>query len=355
MVVYQLLGALRLYPEIDLRVVLLNEGKLASELRGLGIPVTVIPENGTSFLRICRLLRDFLRDEHVDVVHSHRYKENILSWVATLVAMNVSLISTQHGMPEIPRDRRCWKNVLFSRLNLLILSRYFDRLVAVSSDMRNKLTRSLGFPENKVSVIRNGFSANNLSPTRNIRQNIVIGSAGRLVPIKDYPLMIGIAQSLTSTVPGIRFELAGEGPDRAALEELIRSNGIGDVFRLRGGLDHMDSFYRGLDIYLNTSAHEGIPMSILEAMGMGLPVVAPAVGGISEVIVDGVSGYLVDGREPEHFADRCLRLIRDRALREKIGGAARERVIRNFSVETMASEYRDLYFQIARPSAFPQE
>jgi len=114
-----------------------------------------------------------------------------------------------------------------------------------------------------------------------------------------------------------------------------------------GHTENIGRFYKGLHLYINTSIHEGIPMSILEAMSYGLPIIAPDVGGISEIIDDGVEGYLIDGRNPNHFAERCIRLVENRQLRAKMCRAAREKVIKEFSMEHMGEEYYKLYLKIA--------
>ena len=101
----------------------------------------------------------------------------------------------------------------------------------------------------------------------------------------------------------VRFELAGDGPERPALEAMVQRHGLNAGFILKGHQDDMESFYRGLDIYINTSVHEGIPMTILEALAHGLPVIAPAVGGIVEIIEDGKEGFLIDGRSTGDFAE----------------------------------------------------
>lgn len=156
--------------------------------------------------------------------------------------------------------------------------------------------------------------------------------------------MIEIAQTVAkSGNTDIRFELAGDGPEREPLEALIHQYGLQDHFILRGHLDDMDSFYRGLGVYLNTSVHEGIPMTILEAMSHGLPVIAPAVGGITEIFKDGSEGFLIAGRDPQDFAKRCLQLHEDHRLRERMSLAARERTEQAFSAETMADMYHQIY------------
>ena len=98
---------------------------------------------------------------------------------------------------------------------------------------------------------------------------------------------------------------------------------MSSCFFLKGHQHDMASFYRGLDLYINTSIHEGIPMTILEALAHGLPVIAPAVGGIVEIIEDGKDGFLIDSRDPCRFAEKCLLLMENCELRKTMAKAAR--------------------------------
>ena len=140
--------------------------------------------------------------------------------------------------------------------------------------------------------------------------------------------------------------MAGEGPERSKLQALIQQYSLNETFVLQGHLDDMPPFYRSLDLYLNTSVHEGIPMSILEAMAHSLPVVAPDVGGISEIVDNGEDGYLIDIRDPKAFAEKCFLLYKNKQLRRKMARAAREKIVRSFSVENMAAQYHELYLNV---------
>ena len=108
----------------------------------------------------------------------------------------------------------------------------------------------------------------------------------------------------------------------------------------------MSDFYKGLDLYINTSLHEGFPMSVLEAMSHGLPVVAPIEGGIKEVVTDGLQGFLIEGRDPKRFAQKCLAIYQDKYMRQRMGAASREKVAREYSIETMAEKYYELYRKV---------
>jgi glycosyltransferase involved in cell wall biosynthesis len=158
--------------------------------------------------------------------------------------------------------------------------------------------------------------------------------------------MIEIANEVRRKKYNFQFLLAGDGPERANLESLVNRYGLNKLFRFKGHVDNIDELYKNLNLYLCTSIHEGIPMSILEAMSHGLPVVAPKVGGITEILIDGVNGYLVVGRQPHLFAEKCIKLYNDTKLYNHFSMNAVERIKENFSAEVMARKYHDLYMDL---------
>lgn len=341
---FNLLSNLKGYPDLDLAIILLNEGRLAEDLREIGIKVHVIDEKLFSFWQIVRRTRAILRTSPPDLIHSHRYKENVLATLAAGFNGSIKLVATQHGLPEFADEKTTLSNRLISKANFHILSRYFTRTVAVSANVRNYLVKQHAFGEDSVESIHNGIKIPDATVSRPKAGTFVIGSSGRLSQVKDYPLMVETARAIASNcAQDVHFELAGEGPERPVIESMLHRYGLQDSFIMRGHLDDMDNFYRGIDIYLNTSIHEGIPMTILEALARGIPVIAPAVGGISEIITNGVEGFLIDSRNPEAFAEKCLLLQENEELREKMSKAARDRAERAFSAEKMAEKYYRLY------------
>lgn len=344
---FNLLSHLKDYTDLDLMVILLNEGKLANNLRRIGTTVHVVDEKQLSSWQILRRTLAIMGTYPPDLIHSHRYKENILAAMAACFRGSIKLIATQHGLPESNRRKTSFTNRLVSRANFQLLSSQFKRTVAVSADIRNSLVKQYAFREESVEAIHNGIEIPESTSTTQKNGTFVVGSSGRLFPVKDYPLMVEIARAMTSAGNGqdISFELTGEGPERTGLEAIVQHHGLQDRFMLKGQQEDMDAFYRGIDLYLNTSIHEGIPMTILEALARGIPVIAPAVGGISEIITDGVEGFLIEGRNPKAFAEKCLLLRENKELREKMSKAARGRAESAFSAEKMAEKYYQLYRQ----------
>lgn len=341
---FNLLTHLNGYPDLKLVIILLNEGRLAENLRKIGITVHVIDERQLSFWEIVHKTRTIMHTSPPDLIHSHRYKENILATMAAGFSGSIKLIATQHGLPEGAGDKATYANRAISRGNFHLLSRHFTKTVAVSADVKNHLLKEYSFREESIESIHNGIEIPEVTLPRRSTEDFVIGSSGRLFPVKDYPLMVEIARTIASAKgQDVHFELAGEGSERPVLESMVQRYRLQDSFAMKGHQDDMDTFYKGIDLYLNTSVHEGIPMSILEALARGIPVIAPAVGGIGEIITNGVEGFLVEGRNPDAFAEKCLLLRENKELREKMSKAARDKAERAFSAESMAEKYYRLY------------
>ena len=345
---FNLLQRLNDYDDnLDITVILLNNGRLATELSTVGITVHIVDENLNNFPQLLKQIRAIVVSKTPDIIHSHRYKENLLAFLASRFSHNIKLISTQHGLPEAYGKKHSFIQRLISRANFYGLARYFHT-VAVSKDIRNTLINCFGFRKDNTDVIHNGIHLTESNSVRSGLRPFIIGSAGRFFPVKDYPLMVEIALLVVAMgADDVRFELAGDGPGVTALEEMINSHGLKDRFVLRGQVDDMADFYCNLDVYLNTSLHEGIPMTIIEALSHGLPVIAPAVGGIVEIIDDNKDGFLINSRKPHDFADKCLLLKENRELMDEMKHAARKKAERIFSAEMMAGCYYKLYQRLA--------
>jgi len=340
---FHLLEGLRAYPGIELSAVVLNQGILSEKIHGLGIPTYVVDETRHGFARILLEVRNIVRRIRPHVIHAHRYKENIAAFLAAGGVDCPRLVTTQHGLPEYYGQQPTLRQRIKQGLNHLVISRKFHKVIAVSEDIRAFFVREHGFSNDRIEVIHNGIRIPGETARKEAKGPFVIGSAGRLTAVKDYPLMVRIAREVAKSAEEVRFELAGDGPERERIKALIRESRLEERFRLCGFLEDMGAFYRGLDLYLTTSFHEGIPMTVLEAMASGLPVVAPGVGGLKEIIAHGVEGFLVGTRDPIEYAQRCLDLHKDHALRQRMGSAARQRVVEEFSLARMAERYYRLY------------
>jgi L-malate glycosyltransferase len=340
----RLLNNLQNIENIELHAILLNEGKLAQELRRCGVPLTIIDESKYNIFNIINKIRSIIKEFTPDLLHSHRFKENILSHLSVKYRKNIPMVCTQHGMPEPRVDKiKSLKNYIISKYNFAVVSRKFTFIVAVSFDVKKELVNKYGFPQSKVIVIHNGTYIPEKKVRHNKEDGFVIGSAGRFFPIKDYSFMVHIAADVLRQDDRIQFLLAGDGPEMGKIISLIREYKLEQAFRLTGFLDDMTGFYKSLDLYINTSLHEGLPMGILEAMSYGIPVIAPKCGGLTEIIDNGIEGYLIEGRTNKGFSEKCIELFSDRELYMKMSAASVRKIAEEFSVDKMAKNYHELY------------
>ena len=327
---------------IKVTAICLNEGRLSELLRSANVEVCVIPEARLAFPRIARAALRALKGRPADILHSHRYKEHFLG--AAIAAVRGSrLVATVHGLPEPARIRRpgfAIQNRVADRL----LRHRFDAIVAVSDALRRSLIDQRGLPSSSVRVVPNGIPIVDRQIVQLPRPDVRhIGSVGRLVPVKRFDLFLDVAAAIHRVYPQVKFSILGSGPDEALLKEKAAALGLSDHFSIEPLVQEPWRYYGSLDLYLNTSESEGLPLSILEAMTMRVPVIASAVGGIPEVISDGVDGFLVRSSSPGDYATRCLQLIADGGQREHVGSRGRERVIAAYSASGMAARYCEMY------------
>lgn len=168
---------------------------------------------------------------------------------------------------------------------------------------------------------------------------------GRLAVLKGLPILIDALGRLRARRPGIRLTIVGAGPEGAGIEARARAQGLGDHVRFAGYQppEQVSEWLRTADVFVLPSLAEGVPVAVMEAMASGVPVVATRVGGLSELVDDGASGYLVPAGAPGALADRIESLLDDPELRNRMGRAGRAKVVRDFNVAHEVGRLRDLH------------
>ena len=341
--------------DLDVSAVLFNDGRLAEELRGLGIDVTVIDESRHGALAIVSSLTRFLIEQRIDVVHTHRYKDTILGTIAARLAGVRHVVRTMHGLRE---PMAGWSRIKFGAyetLDNVMLRAFADRVIAVSNRMAGTLITN-GFKSSRVTTIHNGIDLARAIPGRaeDIRRelgvdaaSIVIGTVGRLSPVKAQDVLMRAAGRILDSVPRARFVIAGDGPLGGELEALATRLGIDRACTFLGARSDISDVIAALDVFVLPSLSEGLPMAVLEAMAAGKPVVASRVGGLPEVIQHGVSGMLIPPGGAEALAAACVELAGDRERAGRIGAEARRIVTEEFSHERSGAAVVDLYRSLA--------
>ncbi len=237
-----------------------------------------------------------------------------------------------------------------------LIARRVDLVIAVSP-LQGEAWRQRGFPEDRIIVVENGVEAPRMNGSKlELRRELGIPAsavvallAARLRPEKRVPDFVHAVAIARKTHPELVGLIAGEGPDRSAVERALASTG--DV-QLLGHRDDVPSLMAAADIFVLVSDFEAVPMAILEAMAVGLPVVATDVGGIPDLIGDGEAGVLVPPRDPSAIAASLVMLARDPALRASLGTAAAGLHRRNWTAEKMIEAYARVLGEMRRePSA----
>ncbi len=349
-----LLKALARRKDLGVSAIFLNEGRLAEEARQCGIKVCVVPESEHNFFQILSKATRFLDENNVQILHSHRYKESLLSAFLAHRCGVPFHVCGSHGAPEPFTGWRRYKQGLLQALDRLVARYFTDRVVSVSEELRRQLTRYL--PASKVITIYSGVDGEKVfSPfsVSEAKQRLgvparywVIGTAGRLDPIKRLDIFLGAAQQIAASLPNARFVIAGEGKEESSLRALARRLGVQDRVLFLGNRSDVYDVLRAMDIFVLCSDHEGLPNAVLEALCLGTAVVVRPVGGVAEVIKDGLNGIWVESSEPPALAEACLQLISDGARRNLLTRAGVELVGEKFTVDRTADQVAALYHSL---------
>jgi glycosyltransferase involved in cell wall biosynthesis len=340
---YSLIKKLAVDNGVYIKVFLFNSGVLHSLLKQDGIEVEILDERKLTIIDLIVKLRKFISTDIPAIIHSHGYKENIVAGFAALGKRTTVALSTMHGLPEKFTGIAAFRNSFMSRLNIFILRWLFRSVVCVSHEIGDRLR--VRFPENHIATIHNGLEINKKLPSRKHQKVFTIGSAGRLCKVKNFSLMAKIA-ALVNRSENVLFYLAGDGPDADELRHAVEMEGLNEKFIFLGAVNDMQAFYSSIDLYINTSFHEGIPMTFLEAMECGIPVVAPRTGGIPEVVRDNIDGILIDNWNAEMFADAILKLKNDKDRYAELSNNSYQRIVRSFSLKQCSDMYYGLYNEV---------
>jgi glycosyltransferase involved in cell wall biosynthesis len=332
-------------------VVLFNEGRLADELRKLPLSLTVIPEKHHGPLALASRLGKVFRQFRPDVVHTHKYKDSIL---AALVARYVGIphvVRVVHGMPEPFKGLRNVKMAGYTIADRFVTGWLVDKVIAVSSDIEQALLRS--YDAARIVCIHNGIDLEAVRATTqradmrrkwNIdNKAVLIGTVGRLVPVKGHALLLEAFRILSQSFQNVILILVGDGPLREQLETEAKRLGLDQSVIFSGHQEQSYDFINMMDIFVLPSLHEGIPMVLLEAFALKRPVIASRVGGIPEVVSHGESGILVSPSNPDELAAAISALIEDQSKALAFGETGRCQVECEYSAKMMADRTASMY------------
>jgi glycosyltransferase involved in cell wall biosynthesis len=335
---------------LEVSAIILNEGRLVEELRACGIAVKVIAESQHGFWSTLSQAAEFVRQHHVDVIHSHRYKENLLAAMLARRCDVPVVVRTQHGMPEPFAGLRSLKNKLTAIVDRAVARFATDRVIVVTDEMKATFN---SVPTNKVVIIHNGIDVtvvnSRLSRSEAKRalgvnpDDVLIGTAGRLEPIKRIDLFLAAADEIGRRLTNAHFVVVGDGSERKRLEDIAANRHSPRAVQFLGDRSDIFDVLRAMDLFVISSDHEGLPMVLLEALYLGTPVVARAVGGIPEVLCGNLSAGLVRSADAGDIAESCLKVLQDTSLAASLAQSGQERVAGDFSSVKTAAQVVGLY------------
>jgi glycosyltransferase involved in cell wall biosynthesis len=344
-------GNRRLFqPEV---VALHGFGHYYELFRSWGVPVySLAPQEnaGPAIPLIWGRLFRLLRRRRYDLVHCHLQGANLLATPLAALCRVPVRFTHDHTCDDRRGRYRVWRGL--DRL----ANRLTHHLITTSASIREFLCREEKIPAHKVSVIYNGLDQARWIPETGPQEREAwrsfyglapgapaVGGVGRLHYQKNFPLFLEVAEAVSRRFPQAVFLIAGEGPDRVLLEELSRRLGIAPKVRFLGFVKEMREFYLALDLLLFPTRFEGTCLTTLEALAMGVPVVASRVDGIGEILADGKDGLLIPPEAKEFFVAGVIRLLEDRALARRLARAGQKKVRRHFSAEAMVRQVEALY------------
>lgn len=314
---------------------IVDAGELSTKLEQAGIPVKNIGKHGKISLLTLVRLRAAFKEFQPDLVHTHLFAADVYGH---LVAwwLGIPAITTEHNINLDQRGikqriRTCW-------------SRYSQVVVAVSQAVKAYSISDEHVALEKIQVIYNGIDTVFFSPraaTYATNGLVTIGMTSRLHANKGHVYALEAVAQLRQE--NVHVLIAGDGPERERIMQKIIDLGLQNKVELVGAVTDVREVLARMDVVVLPTIQEGFGLSVAEAMSMEKPVVVFNTGPMKELVIDGVTGFVVAPRDVGMLRERLLTLINDPALRLKMGQAGRARVEEKFSLHTMVDQYIRLY------------
>lgn len=313
---------------------------LAGEADGFQFPL----------FRLVRMMRTY----RPHIVHSRNWGTIEAIPAARLAGVPVA-IHSEHGyeldmLAGLPVRRRIFRRAAYGMA---------DAVFAVSRELRDYHAKQAWISSERIRVICNGVDTKRFCPNPESRATLrrrfglpqdrfIVGTVGRMVPIKDHGMLLRAVDSLVQRCVDAHALLVGSGPELERTQQLAdTSPGLAGRVTFLGASEEIPELLNTMDVFALPSISEGMSNTLLEAMATGLPVIATAVGGNTEVIDHEKSGWLIRPRDHESLASLLTRLASREDLRQKYGAAARKRIVECFSLDRMLNNYAQLYLGLA--------
>ncbi len=303
-----------------------------------------------NILRLSRILKQ----ERADFLYvTDGFHNMIAGRLAAAIARTPQSVLIFHSYDTVMRKALTRSRRAVLDLSDRLFHPLFHRIIALSESHRTYLNRVKRIPAEKISIVYNGIDCDRYESDADaslVRQKYdlpidgtVIGMIAGLRRWKAHDMLLRAAVPVLEESPDTVFVLAGDGPERERLEQLAKDLGVDTNVRFLGRVEDVPELLAALDASVLSSMHEAFPLSLLESMAASIPLVATDVGSVSEIVEDGVNGFLVPSGAEAAFADAILRLVRDPELARRLGANGRKKLEAQFTLRRMVSSCEALF------------
>jgi len=325
---------------------LTGRGDMANLAAAMDIPIKVHKVRFRNFYRDISDLARWFRQEQVAVIHTHMFFAAMWGRLAGLKAGVPVLVTTEHG-------KEPWKKWWQIWLDRWLSSKTF-RHIAVSEDVRRIRMKRDGVAPGNIQLIPNGvpipIQVGDPAARARVRSEFglgenqpIIGSVGRMIEAKAYPVLLEALALARETLPGLHWLQIGDGPDRQTVMDKAKAMGQEGHVSFAGRRTDIGNLLEAMDVWVMSSIREGLPVALLEAMAAEKPIVATRVGGIPDAVEDEVSALLTPENDPRALADSILRLLENRELAGRLALAARGRAVADYGIDAVAEKIEKIY------------
>lgn len=319
-----------------------GDGVLSEVLTQHGVPYHVLWRQGIEAGVLARLYRCF-RQEKPSIVHTHQFAQLLFALLPAKL-YGAKIVHTEHEYYIYRKDARARR--LFKQL-----VRFCSALTVVGPEVARYYVDELGVSPRRIHVIASGIDLSQFSvPAGAIRtqlglasDNVVFGIVGRLEPEKDHRTLLQAFRALIDRRQQVHLLVVGDGSLRGELESCSRALGLERHVTFLGARTDIPQVLSTFDVFVLSSINEGVPLSVIEAMGAGKPVIATDVGGLRLLVKPSVNGSLVPPNDPAALETAMRDMAANPALRQEMGKRSRQIASDAFSVSTMINRYQDLY------------
>ena len=333
-------------------VLLCKEGWLYDELVRRGIETYIFEESGFFDFAFLTRFVFLVRNKKISVIHAHEFLMSMYASVAGLLTSK-PVVTTMHGKYYYWEKAR-------RRLIMRFISR-FSHMVSVSKELRSFISEKVGISPERIQTIYNGIDLKKYTchkPNGEIRLQLrlngkckVITTVGNLYPVKGHIYLLKAIPEVIRRYPDVVFLFAGRGDEENNLKQAASELGVSDNIRFLGFRSDIPELLSLTDIFVLPSLAESLPLSVLEALAMGIPSIVTNVGGNSEIIENNTTGFIVPPADSKSIAEKILILLQDEKQVASFRKKARDIIGKTFSLETMVNQYDSLYNRVNRNTA----